>query len=259
MRAMWSGSLTFGLVNIPVKLYSATEEQTPRFDFLHEKDLSPIRYAKFCRGEGEEVKDEEIVKGFEYKKGEYVVMSDEDFQRVSPERTRAIEIVSFAAEDEIDSRYFEKPYYLEPDRGADKAYALLREALRRSGKVGIAKYVLRNRERLAAIKPEGEALTLNQLRFDAEVRKPEGLKLPPAEQAAEREVELALMLVKQLSEPFRPEQYRDEYSEQLMEIIEQKAEGRVLAPVAEAPEPEKVIDIMAALKASLEEVEAKAS
>jgi len=252
MRAMWSGSLVFGLVNIPVKLYSATEEHTPQFDFLHKKDLSPIRYAKVCKSEGEEVPSDEIVKGFEYRKGEYVVMTDEDFERASPRRSRAVEVVEFVQVDEIDSVYFEKPYYLEPDRGADKAYALLREALRKSGKVGIAKYMIRNRERIGAVKPDGDVLVLNQLRYKDEVRQAEGLKLPASEQADGKEMDLALTLIDHLTESFDPAAFKDTYSDELRTMIEQKAEGREIAPVGEAPEPTKVVDLMETLKASLE-------
>jgi DNA end-binding protein Ku len=259
MRAMWSGSLTFGLVNIPVKLYSAIQEQTPQFDFLHKKDMSPIRYAKMCKHEEQEVRSEEIVRGFEYKKGEYVVMSDEDFERASPHFARTIEVVGFVDGAEIASSFYEKPYYLEPDRGADKAYALLREALRKSGRVGIAKYMIRNRVRLGAVKPDGDVLELNQLRYKAEIREPEGLKLPSSEQAEGREMELAMTLINQMTEPFDPNQYRDTYSEDLMEMIEQKAQGRELAPVGEAPQPTKVIDLMETLKASLEQAKAKAA
>jgi DNA end-binding protein Ku len=258
MRSMWSGSLVFGLVNIPVKLYSATEERTPQFDFLHKKDLSPIRYAKVCKNEGEEVPGDEIVKGFEYRKGEYVVMNEEDFERARPRLSRSVEVVEFVQEEEIDSMYYDKPYYLEPDRGADKAYALLRDALLKSGRVGIAKYVIRNRERIGAVRPDGDVLVLNQLRYAAEVRQPEGLKLPASEQTNEREMELAMTLIEHLTEKFDPAAFVDTYSDELRSMIEQKAEGREIAPIGEAPEPTKVVDLMETLRASLEKAKAAA-
>ena len=258
MRAMWSGSISFGLVNIPVRLYSATGgEAKLDFDLLHEKDMSPIRYAKVCRLEGEEVPNEEIVKGYEYEDGQYVILTDEDFERANVTRTRAIEITEFSDEADIDDIYFEKPYYLEPDKGAAKPYALLREALRRSGKVGIARFVLRNREHLAAIKPTGDVLVLNQLRYSSELLEPDELKVPDPSLADERELDLALTLIDKLSESFQPERYKDEYTEELRQMIEGKAQGRVPVAKGEEPEPTSVVDLMAVLKKSLEQERTK--
>jgi DNA end-binding protein Ku len=156
MRAIWSGALSFGLVNIPVKLYSATAGMGLDLTMLHKKDISPIRYARICRADGKEIPYEDIVKGYEYQKGDYVILTDEDFKKASVEKTKAIEIESFVKESEIDPIYFEKPYYLEPEKGAQKAYALLRESLKKSKKIGLAKFVLRNREHLAAIRPKAK-------------------------------------------------------------------------------------------------------
>jgi DNA end-binding protein Ku len=259
MHAMWSGSLSFGLVNVPVRIYSATREQAVSFDLLHSKDMSPIRYAKVCKSEGEEVPKEEIVKGYEYQKGEYVILSPEDFEQANPRKTKAIEVMGFAEESEIDSLYYEKPYYLEPEKGADKAYAVLREALRKSQKVAIARHVLGSREHLAAIKPSGDILILNQLRFSSEVREPEGLRVPEPGEASSSEVELALLLIDRLTQTFDPSNYKDTYSDELMRLIEEKAQGRVSVPTTEEPQPTKVVDLMAMLKQSLENVEQKAS
>lgn len=259
MRAMWSGSLSFGLVNIPVRLFSATREEALNFDLLHEKDKSRIRYAKVCRHEEREVPNEEIVRGYEYRKGHYVVLNDEDFEKANPRRTRAVEILDFVQEEEIDSIYFEKPYYLEPDRGSDRAYALLREALKKTNKVGIARYVIRNREHLGVIRPSGDVLVLNQIRYKSEVREAEGLNLPEAEMVEARELDMALSLIDQLTKKFEPEEYRDTYVDDLMRLIEQKAQGKEPEAVAEEPAPTEVVDLMAVLKASLDRAKEEAA
>jgi DNA end-binding protein Ku len=254
MRAIWSGSLGFGLVNIPVRIYSAADTESKiKFDMLHGKDMGRIRYAKVCQLEGEEVPNEEIVKGFEYEDGEYVIMTDEDFKKADVGLAKSIEIMDFTDESQIDEMYFEKPYYLEPDKGAGKAYGLLRDALKKIGKVGIARFVLRNREHLAAIRPYDSVLVLNQLRYSSEIRKPEGLDLPESGETDERELELALALVDKLSGDFKPEKYHDTYTEELRDIIRQKAEGRVPVAKGGEPEPTAVIDLMEVLKKSLEQ------
>lgn len=253
MRAMWKGSISFGLVNVPVRLYAGAESAGLDLHMLHKTDQSPIRYAKICRKDGKEIAFEDIVKGYEYQEGDYVVLTDEDFEKASPERSKTVEIIQFVDEADIDVRYFEKPYYLEPDRGADKQYALLRDALAKSGRVALAKFVLRNREHLAAIKPVGRMLVLEQMRFPAEVREPSGLNLPEAK-AGKQEVELALALIDQLSSGFAPEDYHDTYNERLEEIIEAKAKGRKPKKAAgKEPAPTKVNDLVAALRASLDE------
>lgn len=257
VRAMWSGSLSFGLVNIPVRLYKAADERGLSFEYLHEKDLSPVRYAKICRAEEREITQDEIVKGFEYEKGRFVVMNDEDFEKADVRRSSSIEIQGFASKEEIDSVYFEKPYYLEPQSGAEKAYAILREALKRSDRVGLAKYAIRNREHLALIKPEGDVLLLDQMRFASQIRDVSGLNLPSAEVPGE-EIELAMALIDRLTGPFSPESYRDTYSERLMEVIDEKAKGKVISIRGERPEPTEVADLMATLKASLQEAEKRA-
>lgn len=253
MRAIWTGSVSFGLINVPVKLFSGSESSSLDLKMLHEKDLSPIRYAKICRQDGKEIPFDEIVKGYEYQKGDYIVLTDEDFKAAAPKQGKTIEIAEFVDEDEIDIRYYEKPYYLEPDRGADKQYALLREALRKSKKVAVAKYVLRNREHLAVIKTVGPALVMNQMRFPQEVRQPSGLNLPDAKQANKKELDLALALVDQLTTSFIPEDFHDEYTAELEHRIQQKIKGKKPKKAESAPQPTGVTDLMSALKASLEQ------
>ncbi|WP_136515168.1 non-homologous end joining protein Ku [Geomonas edaphica] len=252
MRAMWSGSISFGLVNIPVKLYSGSQSNSLDLDMLRKSDLCPIKYLRVCKFDNKEVPYEEIVKGYEYSDGEYIVLTDKDFENASLEKTHLIDIVDFIEEKEIDTRYFEKPYYLEPDKSGPKAYALLREALNRSGKVGVAYYVLRNRGSLGIVRPLGDLLVLNQIRYAAEVRDAAELKLPGNEHVKEQEVALALTLIDQLTVKFDPEKYKDQYIDDLKRMIEEKAQGR--QPVAaKVPPPPKVADMMALLKESLKQ------
>ncbi len=254
MRAIWTGSVSFGLINIPVKMYSGSETRGGiDLHMLHKTDLSPIRYAKICRQDGKEVPYDEIVKGYEYQDGDYVIIDEKDFEKLNTKKLGTIDINQFAHETEIDVRYFDKPYYLEPTKGAEKPYALLREALTRSNKIAIAKFVLRQREHLAAIKPVGRTLVLNQLRFPAELREPNQLNLPDNSLADKKEVEMALKLVDQLTEPFIPEDYHDTYTEELENMIEAKVKGKQpKISKAKAPVKSDNKDLMAMLKASLE-------
>jgi DNA end-binding protein Ku len=253
MRAIWSGSIGFGLVNIPIKLYSASQpHEGLDLDMLHKEDHSPIRYARVCREDGEEVPWDEIVKGYEYKKGDYVVLTQEDFKKADAKKTQSLEIKQFTDEAEIDSRYYEKPYYLEPQKGADRAYALLRDALDQSGKVALVKYAMRARDNMGAIKPMGKALVLVQMRFPADLREPTELNFPP-QKAKPEEIKMALALIKQLDKHFIPEDWHDTYTEELEEIIEEKAKGKKPKVHGKQPKDTKVKDLMATLKASLEE------
>jgi DNA end-binding protein Ku len=253
MRAIWSGSLSFGLINIPVKLYSASEERGINLDMLDKESHKPIGYARVIRGTDRVVKWENIVKGYKYQNGDYIVLLDEDFKRASPKKTRTIDIVEFVEADEIDSKYYEKPYYLEPDAKSTKAYALLREALAKSKKVAIATYVMREKEHVAAIKPEENALVLNQMRYAEDIRSTKGLNLPDKSEFKERELAMALQLVEQLTEHFKPEQFKDTYTDELMAIIEAKAKGqKPKAKAALKEEPtEDVDDLLAILRQSL--------
>ncbi|MGD0230151.1 MAG: Ku protein, partial [Syntrophorhabdales bacterium] len=197
MRSLWSGAISFGLIHIPVKLYTAVEEGNLDLDMLRRQDLCPIRYARVCRDTGEEVPYQDIVKGYEYRKGDYVVLEDEDFRAANVRKTQTVDIVEFVEAHEIDPKLLEKPYYLEPTRQARKAYALLREALKKTAKVGVGTFVLRNREHLVAIRPEGDLIVLEQMRFADEIRKPAGLDLPGKEEASDRELEIAIKLIDQ--------------------------------------------------------------
>ncbi|HEY0010465.1 MAG TPA: Ku protein [Candidatus Paceibacterota bacterium] len=255
MRPIWSGALTFGLINIPVKLYSASEERALKFKMLTKHGNCPISYLKVVRGTNKEVPYEDIVKGYEYQKGDYVVLTDDDFRKASPRKTKTVDVVSFVDEDEIDSRYVNKPYYLEPDPKAEKAYVLLREALRRAKKVGVATFVLRDKEHVAMIRPEGHALMLVQLRYEDEIRKPEDLKLPKDAKYSEKELKMALALIGQLEEHFNAKEFKDTYTEELEKVIAKKAKGQTVKVSGEdaAPVPTDMKNLMEALRKSLEE------
>ncbi len=252
MRAIWRGALSFGLVNIPVHMYTASHEKELSFVMLHKKDLSEIRYARICKLEDKEVPWEEIVKGYELDKGNYVVLKDEDFEKANLKKTKTIEIVHFIDEKEIDTIYYVKPYFLEPDKNAEKAYALLREALKKSKKVGLAKYVLRNREHIAVVKTHDNLIILNELRYQNELTIAKDLHIPPVEKLSGKEIDIAMQLIEGLTVPFKPQAYHDTYTEELKAIIKQKAKGRPIHPKAQEPRMTKVQDIMSLLKASLE-------
>jgi DNA end-binding protein Ku len=253
MRAIWTGSISFGLVNIPIKMYSGSQaHEGLDLNMLHKKDHARIRYAKICREDGQEIPYDEIEKGYEYQKGDYVILTDEDFKKADAHRAESIEIKQFVDEAEIDSRYYEKPYYLEPGKGADRAYALLRDALQHSGKIALAKYALRGRDNMAALKPHGKALILNQMRFPADLRDPNELAFPEKNAAKEDELEMALQLIKQQTKKFKPESWHDTYTEELEEIIDEKAKGHKPKQHGKAPEATRVTDLMATLKASLQ-------
>lgn len=253
MRHIWSGTISFGLIHIPVRLYNATKESRLNFKYLRKKDLCPIKYMRICRLTGEEVPFKEIVRGYEYQKGDYVVLQDEDFKKASVKKTQTIEILKFVNAAEIDQDYLEKPFYLEPTKEAQKAYVLLREALKKSNKVGIAKFVLKTREHLAVIKPDDELLVLDQMRFKDELLDPKDLNIPKEQKYSKKELDIAIQLISQLTEPFRPEDFHDTYAEEIKEIVQNKARGKPVKPGKEEEiTPTPVADIMAKLKESLE-------
>lgn len=259
MRAMWSGAISFGLVNIPIKLFSGAESNSLDLHMLRKGDLSPIKYLKVAANDGMEVPYSDIVKGYKYSDGEYIVLDDKDFESANVAKTKTLDILDFVMETEIDSRYYEKPYYLEPDKTGAKPYALLREALKKSKKVGIASFVIRNRENIGVLKPIGKVLVLNQLRYAEEVRSFDELKLPEAKSVTDKEIQLALSLIDQLTTKFKPENYKDTYVEDLMKIIEDKAKGRKPKPKGKEPKPTKVVDMMELLKKSLKEKRSRAA
>jgi DNA end-binding protein Ku len=263
-RAIWSGSISFGLLNVPVKLYSAVSKQTIRFKELHESDGSRIRHKRVSEKTGKEVPYEKIVKGYEFAPDQYVTLTRDELAELDPKKTRAIEIQDFVDLDEIDPIYFEQPYYLGPDKGAEKAYALLVEAMKDARKVAVARFVLRNKEHLAAIRPMDDVLTMATMRFADEVTKPEDLDGEVfAEKPAKpdkRELEMAQQLIESLSTSFEPGKYRDEYREELLELLEQKASGKeIVAAPSEEPKPTKAPDLMAALEESLAAVKGESS
>ncbi len=260
MRPIWNGALSFGLINIPVRIYSASKENALKFKMLEKKSLCPISYLKVCRGTKKEVKYEDIVKGYEYQKGDYVVITSEDFQKAAPKKTKTVDIVSFSEESAIDTKYFEKPYYIEPDKKAEKAYVLLREALKRSKKVGIGRIVFKDREHICVIRPEGTMLVLIQLRFQDEIRDSGDLKIPDKSEYSKRELDIALMLIEQLTETFEASKYRDTYTDELQKVIDRKAQGKpIRVTVEKEPVPSDMRDLMALLKKSLEQEKRSAS
>lgn len=253
MRPIWSGSISFGLINIPVNLYSASNDIGIDLDMLHKGDHGKIKYVRVCTKDGEEVPYDEIVKGYEVREGDYVEVTKEDIEQANAKKTSTIDISNFSSEDEIAPHLHEKPYYLEPKKGAEKAFVLLREALKQSKKVGIATFVLRQREHLAALKPEGDAIMLNQLRFESEIRSPKDLNLPKGKTRA-NELKMALNLIHELTETFDPHAFKDTYTDELKKVIKDKAKGKKTVSVGAKPaRSSKVDDMMALLKKSLEE------
>jgi DNA end-binding protein Ku len=249
-RAIWSGALSFGLVNVPVKLFTAVTQKEVRFHMLHEKDGARIRMKRFCSAEDREVPYEEIVRGFEVGKDRYVVVTDEELEAASPKATRTIEIRDFVELSEIDPIYYESTYYLVPDKTAAKAYRLLLEAMRRSGKVAIASFVLRTRESLCCVRPIEDALAISTMSRADEVVPVSALELPPAHDPSARELQMAEQLVQSLSAPFEPERYPDVHRERILAVVERKAAGEVIEPPREEA-PARVVSLADALSASL--------
>ncbi|AWO01401.1 Ku protein [Chitinophaga alhagiae] len=225
MRAIWSGSIGFGLVNIPVKLYSATQESRLDLDMLDKKDHSHIRFQRINEKTGKEVAWENIVKAYNYN-DEYVVLEEDDFANASPKKSKIIEISSFVDAAEIDDMYFETPYYIEPDKGGDKAYELLLQTLAKTDKVGISLFVLRSAEHLSIVRPKEDYLVLHRLRFAEEIRDPKDLSLPSNVKIAKKELDMAVKLVDQYTAAFDITQYKDEYRKELLKIIKAKASGK---------------------------------
>jgi DNA end-binding protein Ku len=256
MRAIWKGSISFGLVNIPIALYPATRREELKFRLLRKSDLSPVNYKRVAERDGKEVPWDQIVKGYEYEKGKYVVLKDEDFERVDLEATQTVDIQDFVNIDEIDPMYFYKPYYLEPQKGGDKAYALLRDALKDSKKVGIAKVVIKTRQYLAGVKPEDGALVLELMHFADELADTGKLHLPKKVEVGKREMNMAKSLIDSMSAKWNPEKYHDDYREALMEVIEEKVEAggkEIEEKPKKAPKPTKVIALVSVLQKCLEQ------
>jgi len=250
MRPIWKGTISFGLINIPVKLFSAVQESSLDFDMLDSKDHSHIKFKRVSETTGQEVAFADIVKGYKLDSG-YVILEAEDFDAADAIKTKMIEIKSFVDEREIDSLYYEQPYYLEPETTAMNAYALLRDALQSSGKVGVTTFVLRNKEGLAILKPYKNVIVLNRIRFSQEIREPSELKLPPLSKTKSKEMDMANKLVEQLTEKFNIDEYKDTYTAKLLKRIKEKSKGKKINSPKLKVMHKQSDDLMDMLKASL--------
>ena len=252
-HAIWSGSINFGLVTIPVKLFTAVRANELSFNLLHGKDEGRIRYERICTVENKPVPWDEIVKGYEYEKGDYVILTDDDFKKVNPEATQSVDILEFVELDKINPMYFDKPYYLEPTKQGRHAYALLREALERANKVAIARVVIRTKETIAAVKPSGEALVLEIMHWADEMIEESSLDLPGETKLPEPEMKMAKMLIDAMSvDEFEPEKFTNAYHDELMAMIEARAAGKELPKPKKAPVRAKVVNLMDVLAQSVE-------
>ena len=255
MGTIWKGSLAFGLVNVLVELKPAVRAERVSFRQLHAEDLAPVKYERVSSVSGDVVPWKDIVKGYEYAKGKFVVLTDEDLKAARLESSKSIEILDFVPAGEIDWRHFETPYFVVPGKGGEKAYALLREAIRESGTVGIGKVVMRSSQHLVGIRVIGDAIVLELMRFAAELVDPSAYDFPPASLVRPQELRMAEMLVENLAQPFEPEKYTDDYREGLMRVIRAKLKGKKIEVDAteESSNDDQVIDLMSRLKASLEQ------
>ena len=253
-RALWKGSISFGLVNIPIELHTAVRDHRPKFRMLHAKDKSPVRFERVCIRDGHPVAWADLVKGFEYQKGHFVVVTKEDFQAAAVEKTRTIDIIDFVKSDEIDDRFFETPYYLLPAKGGERAYALLREAIRQSERVGVAKFILRDAQHLVAVEAIDNALVLTIMRFADELAETSAFEFPGVAGMRKPELDMAKALVNSLAAEWDPTKYTDQYRENLLKIIQAKLKGKKvdLEEVAE-PRHAEVVDLMERLRRSLEQ------
>ena len=253
-RSIWKGSIAFGLVNIPVELYSATRDHRPKFRLLHAKDEEPVKYERVCQKEGKPVAWEDLVKGYEYAKGQFVVISKDDFKTAALEKTKTIDILDFVDPNDVDERYYETPYYLQAGKGSERAYVLLREAIRSSEKVGIAKIILRDAQHLAAVEAIGDALVLTMMRFADELVDLKEFTFPRHADLRPGELKMAQQLIDNLVSEWKPEKYTDEYKENLLRVINAKVKGKKPKLIDEdrTPKQAEVVDLMARLRASLE-------
>lgn len=259
MRAIWKGTISFGLVSIPVSLYPAIQREELHFKLLRGSDLSPVNYKRVAENDGKEVPWDHIVKGYEYEKGKYVVIRDEDFRRVDVEATQTVDIMNFVSLADVDPLLFYKPYHLEAGKGGGKAYILLRDALEKSGKIAIAKVVIKTRQHLAAVKPQGENLILELMHFPDELRDTSDLKAPSGSAPAKAEMAMAQKLIDSMTTPWEPEEYKDDYREALEDMIEDKVAHGDDKPVkaAKTKRPTNVIDLVSVLQESLKKSSAR--
>jgi DNA end-binding protein Ku len=258
MRALWKGTISFGLVTIPVSLYPAIKREELKFRLLRKSDLSPVNYKRVAEADGKEVPWEQIVKGYEYERGKFVIIKDEDFARADIEATQTVDIINFVALDEVDPLLFYKPYYLEAGKGGDKAYVLLRDALGDSGKIAIALVVIRTRQHLAAVKPQKKGLMLELMHFPEELLGAAQFKAPAEKAVGKAELQMAKQLIQSMSSEWKPEQYTDKYHKALEKIIEQKIEhGSEEAPAPAKKKPTNVVDLASVLQKSIEQTQTK--
>ncbi|HEX3646139.1 MAG TPA: Ku protein [Vicinamibacterales bacterium] len=259
-RALWKGSISFGLVNIPIELHTAVRDHRPKFRMLHAKDKSPVKYERVCIRDGHAVAWEDLVKGYEYASGHFVILTKDDFKAAAVEKTRTIDIIDFVTADAIDDRFFETPYYLVPATGGERAYALLREAIRESGRIGIAKFILREAQHLAAVEVIEQAIVLSVMRFADELADPKPLGFPASSGIRKAELDMAKALVNSLAAEWDPEKYTDEYVENLMRIIKGKVKGKkVTLEAPDRPQQGEVVDLMERLRRSLDSAKGRAS
>jgi len=259
MRTLWKGAISFGLVTIPVSLYPATRREDLKFRLLRATDLSPVNYKRVAEADGKEVSWEHIVKGYEYEKGKFVVLKDEDFKRVDVEATQTVDIINFVKLEDVDPLLFYKPYYLEVGKGGDKAYVLLHDALLETGKIAVAKVVIRARQHLAALKPQKDGLILELMHFPVELIDVEEFKEPKVTKVGKSEMQMAKQLIESMTSKWNPEEYTDEYHEALEKLIEDKIEhgGKAAPPAAEKKTPSNVIDLVSVLKKSIQDMKTK--
>jgi DNA end-binding protein Ku len=251
-RALWKGSISFGLVNIPIELHTAVRNHRPRFRMLHAKDKSPVKFQRVCLRDGHPLAWEELVKGYEYEKGRFVVVTKDDFEAAALEKTRTVDIIDFVKADEIDDRFFETPYYLVPAKGGERAYALLREAIRETERIGIAKFILREAQHLAAVEVIQKAIVLTVMRFSDELVDVGQFDLPGESGMRKTELDMAKALVENLAAEWDPSKYTDEYRENLMRVIKAKIKGKhVELKPATGPREADVVDLMERLRRSL--------
>lgn len=260
MRALWKGAITFGLVTIPVSLYPATRREELKFRLLRSSDLSPVNYKRVAEVDGKEVPWDQIVKGYEYEKGKFIVLKDEDFARVDVEATQTVDIINFVAQEDVDPLLFYKPYYLEVGKGGDKAYVLLRDALVETGKIAIAKVVIRARQHLAAVKPQEAGLMLELMHFPDELIEASEFSEPAGKSIGKAEMQMAKQLIDSMTSKWKPEEYTDEYSKALEKLIEEKIEhGDESEPApAKKKKPTNVVDLVAVLQQSIKQSQGRA-
>jgi len=252
MRTLWKGAVSFGLVNIPIKMYVATEHKDLKFNFLHKECMNPIQYRKFCSHCDREIASEEIVRGYEYQKGSYVVINEEDLDRIPLENTKTIDILDFVDLTQVDPIYFDKTYYLEPSQGGEKAYGLLVEAMSQTGKVAIAKVMIRSKQSLAALRIKDQVLIMETIFWPDEIRSPSALNLGvDRSKLHDNEIKMAVSLIENLSTSFEPAKYQNEYRQTLWELIESKIVGKEVVAAAPVADRDNVVDLMEALKASV--------